>query len=451
MFGVVLATMMIPLASMIIPLFMVVKSLGWVDSYLGADHPGRHQRLRHLLDAPAHDHDPGRPARRRPARRQQRAADLFRHRPADEQDRALVAGDLHLHVELGQFLLAAARRDRRAATARCRSGIALFESSYGTNYPQLMAVAFAGDVAGADRLPGAPTQLHRSADDVGRQGVIGGTDASARTVPAGAATRSRGGLVVSCQAREDNPLHGPVFMAAMAKRRLTGGAVGIRADGVDDIAAIRAAIGPDIPIMGISKVKSPDGSSLHHADRRTSAREIIAAGAESCRPRGTTRPRPGGESLARGRRCDSRGWWGGPCRLSARSKTPATADRGGVIAVGTTLERLYAGQSRRAKDPISRCSKQTGPPICQCRSSPKGDIWTREDARRALDLGASFVVVGTAITNPPAITARFVAVMHSRSRGPPCPHWASGSIDRKGRHGGLHLRDTRFRRKGNNR
>ena len=25
-----------------------------------------------------------------------------------------------------------------------------------------------------------------------------------------------GGLVVSCQAREDNPLHGPVFMAAMA-------------------------------------------------------------------------------------------------------------------------------------------------------------------------------------------------------------------------------------------
>src|SRR5438309_675494 len=28
---------------------------------------------------------------------------------------------------------------------------------------------------------------------------------------------SAGGLVVSCQAREDNPLHGPGFMAAMAQ------------------------------------------------------------------------------------------------------------------------------------------------------------------------------------------------------------------------------------------
>ena len=35
MFFIVLATLMVPLASMIIPLFMVVKSLGWVDTYWG--------------------------------------------------------------------------------------------------------------------------------------------------------------------------------------------------------------------------------------------------------------------------------------------------------------------------------------------------------------------------------------------------------------------------------
>ena len=62
-----------------------------------------------------------------------------------------------------------------------------------------------------------------------------------------------GGLVVSCQAREGNPLHGPVFMAAMAQAAMLGGAVGIRADGVEDISAIAAAVGSDVPIMASSR------------------------------------------------------------------------------------------------------------------------------------------------------------------------------------------------------
>ena len=86
----------------------------------------------------------------------------------------------------------------------------------------------------------------------------------------------RGELVVSCQAREGNPLYGPVFMAAMAAAAVQGGAAGIRADGVTDIGAIRAAVGPDVPIMGISKLKLPDGG-LFITPTGESAREIIAA------------------------------------------------------------------------------------------------------------------------------------------------------------------------------
>jgi N-acylglucosamine-6-phosphate 2-epimerase len=41
----------------------------------------------------------------------------------------------------------------------------------------------------------------------------------------------------------------------------------------------------------------------------------------------------------------------------------------------------------------------------------EGRIWTREEVRQAIDTGASFVVVGTAITNPTAITARMVAAI----------------------------------------
>ena len=61
----------------------------------------------------------------------------------------------------------------------------------------------------------------------------------------------RGALVVSCQARPDNPLHGPVHMAAMARAAGEGGAGGIRANGVDDIRAIRAAT--PLPLIGILK------------------------------------------------------------------------------------------------------------------------------------------------------------------------------------------------------
>ena len=52
--------------------------------------------------------------------------------------------------------------------------------------------------------------------------------------------RLRGRLVVSCQAREGNPLHGPAFMAAMAEAAVLGGAAGIRADGAASFTACSA-------------------------------------------------------------------------------------------------------------------------------------------------------------------------------------------------------------------
>ena len=49
------------------------------------------------------------------------------------------------------------------------------------------------------------------------------------------------GIVVSCQARPDNPLHGPLFMSAMAVSAVQGGATAIRANGVKDIRSIKAS------------------------------------------------------------------------------------------------------------------------------------------------------------------------------------------------------------------
>lgn len=213
-----------------------------------------------------------------------------------------------------------------------------------------------------------------------------------------------GGLVVSCQAREDNPLHGPIFMAAMAAAAVAGGAVGIRADGVTDISAIRAAIGPEIPIMGIAKYKLPDGG-LFITPTAASAREIIEAGANLVALEATTRPRPGGETLAQV--VEGIHAAGAVAMADCGTFEDARgAVEAGVDAVGSTMSGYVGGPKLNGPDfeLIERMATELPVPVFA-----EGRVWTREDAKKALDLGATFVVVGTAITNPQAVTARFVA------------------------------------------
>lgn len=206
--------------------------------------------------------------------------------------------------------------------------------------------------------------------------------------------------MVSCQAREDNPLHGPRFMAAMAEAAVLGGAAGIRADGVADIAAIRERVA--VPIIGINKVKVEGGLFITPA--AAGAREIIAAGATLVALDGTARPRPGGESLA------------AVVQAIHEAGALALADIGteadaryavgcGADLVGTTLSG-YTPDSPRQEAPdfdlLRRLVATIPVPVFA-----EGRIWTREQAAEAIALGAAFVVVGTAITNPTEITARF--------------------------------------------
>jgi N-acylglucosamine-6-phosphate 2-epimerase len=219
--------------------------------------------------------------------------------------------------------------------------------------------------------------------------------------------RLRGGLVVSCQAREGTPLHGPHIMAAMANAAIAGGAVGIRADGVADVTAIRNEIGPDVPIMGIFKVKQPDGS-LFITPSAEAARAVLAAGARLVALDGTTRPRPGGEHLADVVAAIHAA--GGAALADVGTVADAHfAVSCGVDAVGTTLSG-YTPDSPKHEAPdfllLERLARECSVPVFA-----EGRIWTREEARQAIELGAAFVVVGTAITNPTAVTARFVAAL----------------------------------------
>lgn len=70
-------------------------------------------------------------------------------------------------------------------------------------------------------------------------GIWGGISVTKQTV----LNQLYRGIIVSCQALPGEPLHGRGMMAAMAQAAKEGGAVGIRANGVEDIASIRPAGG----------------------------------------------------------------------------------------------------------------------------------------------------------------------------------------------------------------
>ena len=125
-----------------------------------------------------------------------------------------------------------------------------------------------------------------------------------------------GRLIVSCQAKEGEPLYGPPYMVAMARSAEIGGAAGIRANGPEDVAAIRAAV--KLPILGIYKQQHPD-SEVYITPTFESARAVAEAGAHLIALDGSDRPRPGGETLARliGRIHAQLGLTGAPDKWSA--------------------------------------------------------------------------------------------------------------------------------------
>lgn len=141
LFGIVLATMMIPLASMIIPLYLVVKQLGWINSYAGLIIPagtsafGIFLMRQHMLTIPDDLLD----AARLDGGSEPR---IFLQVVLPLSRTALASLAIFIFMwNWDSFLwpLLVATEDQYRTLPL---GIALFESSYGTNYPQLMAVAF---------------------------------------------------------------------------------------------------------------------------------------------------------------------------------------------------------------------------------------------------------------------------------------------------------------------
>jgi N-acylglucosamine-6-phosphate 2-epimerase len=219
------------------------------------------------------------------------------------------------------------------------------------------------------------------------------------------------GLIVSCQALEDEPLHGSAIMAAMARAAVLGGAVGIRANSPADIAAIHAAVG--VPVIGLYKAQVPDYEpyitpTLEHA------LAVAQAGADIIALDATLRPHPQ-ELDAAGLIQLVRKITGRPVLADiATYEEGLAAWKAGADAVSTTLSG-YTPQSPQQTEPdfelLRRLAADLPIPVIA-----EGRIALPAQAAQALVLGAFAVVVGGAITRPQVITQTFARAIQKEAQ-----------------------------------
>jgi N-acylglucosamine-6-phosphate 2-epimerase/N-acetylmuramic acid 6-phosphate etherase len=210
----------------------------------------------------------------------------------------------------------------------------------------------------------------------------------------------RGTLIVSCQAREDNPLHGPVFMRAMALAARDGGARAIRANGPEDVRAVKAA---GLPVIGIHKVFADD-VPVYITPTIAAADALAAAGADIIALDCTPRPRRGDEPAAIVAHIRELGLESF-ADISTLDEGVAAAAMGATY-VSTTLSGYTSYTEPKPAGPdldlIRALAARIETPIVA-----EGRFNTPELARAAIDAGAYAVVVGTMITNPREITKGF--------------------------------------------
>ncbi len=202
------------------------------------------------------------------------------------------------------------------------------------------------------------------------------------------------GLIVSCQAPANSPLHEPLVIAAMAQASVNQGAVGVRLDTPAHVQAVRQRMSTT-PIIGLWKQQLP-GCEVYITPQFHHAQAIACAGADIIAIDATLRERPGGETVE---------------TLIARIhqelgklvmtdvdtiESAIASQKAGADLVGTTLYG-YTAQTQHLSPPgfdlLSQMVEQLDVPIiCE------GGIASPSMAQTALNLGAYAVVVGTAIT-----------------------------------------------------
>lgn len=223
--------------------------------------------------------------------------------------------------------------------------------------------------------------------------------------------KTKGHLIVSCQALPGEPLHSSFIMSRMARAAKQAGSVAIRCNSVVDIQAIQDET--NLPIIGLDKVDYPD-SPVYITPTIKEMRAVASTGAEVVACDVTGQKRPNGENLA-------------DIVKQMRQEFPDTllmadtatldnvreANELGFDFIGTTMhgytpETTGMNVADNDFEYLKEVLEVSKKPVIA-----EGKVDTPQKARRCIELGCHAVVVGGAITRPLEIATKFIDAVNA--------------------------------------
>ncbi len=215
-------------------------------------------------------------------------------------------------------------------------------------------------------------------------------------------------ILVSCQAYDPNPHASVADMVKMAVAAKMGGCVGFRVNAPEYVSAVRAEVGPDPVIIGIWKVKE-EGNDVYITTTMEAVAALEAAGADVV-------------ALDCTDRVNAYGYKGNDLIPQINAQYPdlvimadcSNAEEGrmalaaGADIIASTMSGYTEYTAEKSKKDVDLEFIREMRKEATAFILTEGRIWTREDAVAAFSAGADCLVIGTAITNPWAITKRFV-------------------------------------------
>lgn len=220
----------------------------------------------------------------------------------------------------------------------------------------------------------------------------------------------KGGLIVSCQALSTEPLYDSYIMAKMAYAAMLGGAVGIRANTIVDIKAIKEMV--DLPIIGIIKAEYSD-SDVYITPTMDEVDALCEIGCDIIATDATNRLRPNGVSFEEFFR-EVRAKYPDQLFMADTScfEEGKLAQELGFDLIGTTMAGYTPytkGRTLPDLELVNRYATELNTPVIA-----EGGIWVPEDLKNVYKNGAFSAVCGTAITRPMDITKRFVNALEEK-------------------------------------
>lgn len=213
-------------------------------------------------------------------------------------------------------------------------------------------------------------------------------------------------VIVSVQAMPDEPLYQEQCMNAMMQSVINGGAGALRVAGARDVGNAKKLF--DVPVIGLTKPeKLPENwmEVVYITPSVEDEKRLIDAGADVIAFDGTSRPREQSSlvELIEFVKANK--------RLSMADistlEEGLNCEKLGVDILSTTLSGYTLESKSDSDEPdfdlLVQLVKNTNLPVIL-----EGRIWEPEQVKKAFELGAHCVVIGSAITRPQLITKRFL-------------------------------------------